>query len=440
MTRDGRQRSRARRFILAGVPPTPPQPAPATTNRRAELLDIAADLFARSGYTRTSLRDVADTAGILAGSLYHHFPSKEALAVELVEAFHRELDEVARNPAPRPTGPLDALQEFAQAVASVAERHRAAVHLCRYDAPTTATEALSTLVRHEPPSLDLRWASLVDLARDHLRPEVDPELLRTVLRRSVIDLGSLPAVQPPREVVGALTELVRRGLATGAPSAADLDSSTAAEVAGRITDGWSALAEVVPVGRREQILVAARAEFARRGFEATTVRDIADTAQIRGSSLYRHVSSKQALLTEIMDLFSSRLLAGFEAVGQAGGTATERLDAILILMASAAGPFWREFVITQAWWRTVDAAAPDPALKQNAARLALLRDLLADGIATGEFRTPQHPKLLALVLRNIMWIPLGRPMLSPSRHHEFLRTCLLHGAAAPSRLPGRPLH
>ena len=417
--------------------PTPSEPGPVTTNRRRELLDIAGELFARLGYTRTSLRDVAEAAGILAGSLYHHFPSKEALAVELVEAFHREIDELARNPELRSADPIDALQEFAQQVASVAARHRAAVHLCRYDAPTTATEVLRSLVRYEPPSLDQRWAALVDLARGHLRPGADPELLRPVLRRSVIDAGSLPETGSRRDLVRALTELVFFGLSARSPSDDDLDASVAAEVAGKITAEWDELAGVAPEGRREQILAAARGEFARRGFEATTVRDIAESAQIRGSSLYRHVSSKQALLTEIMNLFSSRLLAGFEAVRQAGGTAAERLDGILILMTSAAALFWREFVIVQAWWRTVDAAAPDPALLQNAARLTVLRNLLEDGIAHGEFPPPRHPELLVRVLRSVMWVPMDARTLPARRHHEFLRTCLLYGAARPDRPSGQ---
>jgi len=54
--------------------------------RRDEILRTAAELFASDGYTNTSMREVAAASGILAGSLYHHFESKEAIAVELVEA------------------------------------------------------------------------------------------------------------------------------------------------------------------------------------------------------------------------------------------------------------------------------------------------------------------------------------------------------------------
>ncbi|NPC98644.1 TetR/AcrR family transcriptional regulator [Nocardioides sp. zg-DK7169] len=57
------------------------------SNRRSELLAIAAQLFATRGYSQTTVRDIADEAGILSGSLYHHFDSKEAMLGEILQGF-----------------------------------------------------------------------------------------------------------------------------------------------------------------------------------------------------------------------------------------------------------------------------------------------------------------------------------------------------------------
>ena len=63
------------------------QPAAEESNaRRQEILLIAADLFARRGYDAVGVRQIADAAGILGGSLYHHFPSKRDLYVEVHDA------------------------------------------------------------------------------------------------------------------------------------------------------------------------------------------------------------------------------------------------------------------------------------------------------------------------------------------------------------------
>lgn len=51
------------------------------TTRRQVLIDEAARLFSLNGYESTSMRDIAAATGILAGSLYHHFESKEDLFI-----------------------------------------------------------------------------------------------------------------------------------------------------------------------------------------------------------------------------------------------------------------------------------------------------------------------------------------------------------------------
>ncbi len=56
-------------------------------SRRGQLLGMAAQLFAARGYSQTTVRDIADEAGILSGSLYHHFDSKEAMLKEILEGF-----------------------------------------------------------------------------------------------------------------------------------------------------------------------------------------------------------------------------------------------------------------------------------------------------------------------------------------------------------------
>ena len=66
-------------------------PETAAPTRRSELLAIAAGLFAERGFKNTTVRDIADAAGILSGSLYHHFDSKESMVDELLDSFQRSL-------------------------------------------------------------------------------------------------------------------------------------------------------------------------------------------------------------------------------------------------------------------------------------------------------------------------------------------------------------
>lgn len=56
-------------------------PAPRQDNRRQQLLDTAAHLFRQHGYHATSMRDIASAVGMLPGSIYYHFASKDELLV-----------------------------------------------------------------------------------------------------------------------------------------------------------------------------------------------------------------------------------------------------------------------------------------------------------------------------------------------------------------------
>ncbi len=52
---------------------------------RRLVLDAGLDLFSRHGYGATSMRDIAEAAGVSTGNLYHHFHDKEAIFKTLLD-------------------------------------------------------------------------------------------------------------------------------------------------------------------------------------------------------------------------------------------------------------------------------------------------------------------------------------------------------------------
>ena len=60
------------------------RPSPDGESRRDELLRIAARIFAQKGIASATVRDIAQEAGILSGSLYYHFTSKEEMVKEIL--------------------------------------------------------------------------------------------------------------------------------------------------------------------------------------------------------------------------------------------------------------------------------------------------------------------------------------------------------------------
>ena len=84
--------------------------SPETHPRREELLAAAAKVFSARGYEGASLREICAAAGILAGSMYHHFRSKEDLYVRVHAEGFRHLNEVVDRALGGKTDPWQRLE------------------------------------------------------------------------------------------------------------------------------------------------------------------------------------------------------------------------------------------------------------------------------------------------------------------------------------------
>ena len=65
-------------------------PAKQPKNKKQQLLDTALALFVNQGIYATSTASIAKTAGVATGTLFHHFPSKDALVLELYKNIKQE--------------------------------------------------------------------------------------------------------------------------------------------------------------------------------------------------------------------------------------------------------------------------------------------------------------------------------------------------------------
>ena len=83
--------------------------------RRAQILDAAHNLFLTKGYDATTIEDILAAVGIAKGTLYHHFPGKEAILDAIVV---RASDAIAERAARAASAPGPAPERFLAAVAA----------------------------------------------------------------------------------------------------------------------------------------------------------------------------------------------------------------------------------------------------------------------------------------------------------------------------------
>jgi AcrR family transcriptional regulator len=94
-----------------------PSVAKATTTREEEILAAAARIFREKGYHATSVRDIAESVGLLKGSLYHYIRSKEELLARLFEGALQETVGELEAIAARDASATERLREMVRAYA-----------------------------------------------------------------------------------------------------------------------------------------------------------------------------------------------------------------------------------------------------------------------------------------------------------------------------------
>jgi AcrR family transcriptional regulator len=385
---------------------------PLDRTRRSEILETAASLIASSGL-RTSVHEIADAAGILPGSLYHHFESKEAILVELIRRYHADLDRIGEIAQERSndtdSGPVsERIVALGAAIANCAVRHRAALQMTFHEAPSDHPELVELAQR--PPTA-VREAMLDALRAGrrsgYIRPGIDLPTLADRICQTLLHVG-LDVIRhdaAPDQVAAVLCRILLRGLAARPHSDAALDRSRAFAAAREAIRTWADEGDVDHDDKAALVRAVARAEFGRRGYEVTTVRDIASAAGLGTGTVYRLIGSKEELLASIMRSFGQKVAAGWISARRADATAIEKLDALSWVDINALDLFREEFKIQLAWLRQSPPDTPNPGWRFPT-RVRQVKRLLSEGIRAGEIRIDgPSTEMLARCVIDVLWIP-----------------------------------
>jgi len=156
----------------------------ATSERRAHLVRLAGELFAEKGFRATTVREIADAAGILSGSLYHHFASKESIGDEILRGFLDEVLADYRAAVTDADGPRDAIERIVRSSTGTLARHRAALTMLQNDWAYFSSQPHFTYLRDALHEIEGIWiAQLTRGKRDGVfRADLDPKLTYRLVR------------------------------------------------------------------------------------------------------------------------------------------------------------------------------------------------------------------------------------------------------------------
>jgi AcrR family transcriptional regulator len=385
-----------------------------------------------------SLKEIADACGILPGSLYHHFESKDAIVLELVERYQADIDDLA-NRTLEVVGSSDHpdagqfILDLATEIATCAIRHRGALLLTMYESPPGAWDDLVPSATGSPATIEAAMLEALRMGQRarYIRPRVHLPMLAQRLCQSMLQVGvGVFHRSPGGEQTPAIKcRILLEGLAAQPPTDADLDHSPALGAAERVIATWQNLGSEADE-RIMMLRAVARAEFGRHGYEATTIRDIAAAAGVSTGSVYRLIGSKDELLESVMRSFADSVNAGWKAVLESESTTIEKLDALMWVNINLLAQFGDEFRIQLAWLRQSPPNTADVGASLSiSSRLRHLRSVLGHGIRVGELQPPGgSAELRAQCLLEVIWMSEPLVRAGPGVALRFGRDTLLRGA------------
>jgi AcrR family transcriptional regulator len=151
------------------------------------------------------------------------------------------------------------------------------------------------------------------------------------------------------------------------------------------------MAKAPPAEKRRLILDAAVRVFARQGFHATRVSDIADEAGVAYGLVYHYFNSKEEVLNELFVERWSLLIAAIEEADRAGGPHRDRLAAVasFIIESYRHDPELMKVIIVEVT-RAANSFGQTHLTEIRRAYESIAK-IVADGQEAGEFRGDVAP-------------------------------------------------
>ena len=147
-------------------------------------MQTAADLFAQKGFRATTVREIADAAGILSGSLYHHFDSKESIGDEILLSFINDVLADYRAAAASAASPRDVIEQIVRSTSQTLSRHRAALAMLQNDWSYFSTQDRFGYLRKALGEIERTWVTQLEQGKTegNFRADLDARLTYRLLR------------------------------------------------------------------------------------------------------------------------------------------------------------------------------------------------------------------------------------------------------------------
>jgi AcrR family transcriptional regulator len=162
--------------------------------------------------------------------------------------------------------------------------------------------------------------------------------------------------------------------------------------------------EAPDAAARERILEAGALLFASNGFDAVTLRQICEAAQVSKGAIYHYFVSKEDLLSAIVISSLEQLMAHVALNGSTQATAKARLRGFVVSQAEFFEQHTAGFRVAMSRFAPVGGSAQARIEALRREYIHAVRRLFTEGIASGEFRQVDVRAGTRMVLALLYWM------------------------------------
>ncbi len=181
--------------------------------------------------------------------------------------------------------------------------------------------------------------------------------------------------------------------------------------------------------KRDIIFIAAAKLFRDRGYQATSMRDLAEAVDLKASSLYNHIGSKEEILKEICMANAEKFSLGMEQINTQDINPLQKIELLIKLHIDIAKSDYTSVTSFNDEWRHLgEPALTDFKTKRRDYERQFLQ-IIKEGVALGILQDI-HPQIyLHTILSSMQWVYHSSSDLEADDIHKGIRALLVDGVA-----------
>jgi len=156
--------------------------------------------------------------------------------------------------------------------------------------------------------------------------------------------------------------------------------------------------------RKQEIYVTSARLFRKKGFAATSVRDIAEMVGLEPSSLYSHIKSKEEILVNICNDCAELFAEGMQTIQKSEKTNIEKLNSLIDLHIDIAYHNPSSVTVFNDEWRHLPQEKLSQFLSKRKAYEDDFKNILQSGMSDGSFESMSLTTTFNIIINSVKWL------------------------------------